>query len=485
MKNDKELVLPKSFDLFLKNFIGRIHADLKMKKKTLSTSDILINILRDSSDIFNKELLGIIPSKKQKNIIKKLNKLPKTKLNPDLWNKIIKETRKISSFEFKSEVRINHLLIVILKYIPKIASTLKSEKINLQNLTDYLLDSHCLNPRIDGWQGTNRKTPKLIKGKKKEKPETAEISHQISIKKNLLELQKRLKKKILNQKNVIKSVIKTLFLKKLGLELNPETPAGIFMFIGQRGVGKTEFTKTLAEEYFGQKSNLIKIDIEDFKGEMDLFKLFGPLMGHVGTQEAGILTETILQNPEQIILLKSIEKMPKSLMNLLIQIFGDGYIISKHGERIYFSETIFIMTSNTKALVEKVKKIGFNSKKDIEISQEFLSDVLKEFFPIDFLNKIDKIIFFNPMTKKTFRDILKYKIKLVTEKLKQENKKLTVKDSVLEYLVKNKFNKEFGARGTDKIIETYILLPIVDFILNNPDTNLLKLDIKDGKIKVK
>ncbi|MCK4666174.1 ATP-dependent Clp protease ATP-binding subunit [Candidatus Dependentiae bacterium] len=485
MKKEKDLVLPKSFDLFLKNFINKIHSDFKMKKTPLSTSDILINILKNSDVIFNKELLEIFPSKKQKSIIKKLDKLPKTKLNLELWKKIVKETRKISSFEFKSEVKINHLLIVILKYIPKIASTLKSEKINLQNLTDYLLDSHCLNPRIEGWKDTNKKAPKLIKTKKKEHSKTAEISHQISIKKNLLELQKRLKKKILNQKSVIDSVIKTLFLKKLGLELNQETPAGIFMFIGQRGVGKTEFTKTLAEEYFGQKSNLIKIDIEDFKGEMDLFKLFGPLMGHVGTQEAGILTETILQNPKQIILLKSIEKMPKSLMNLLIQIFGDGYIISKHGERIYFSETVFIMTSNTKALVEKVKKIGFNSKKDVEISQEFLSDVLKEFFPIDFLNKIDKIIFFNPMTKKTFRDILKYKIKLVTEKLKQEKKKLIVKDNVLKFLVKNKFKQEFGARGTDKIIETYILLPIVDFILNNPDTNVLKLDIKDGQIKVK
>ncbi|MDD3627305.1 MAG: AAA family ATPase [bacterium] len=484
-KSEPRFLFLKSFDNYVKNLVTKVYQLVEKQKDKIISREAFIMILEKSNLIFRENFSEVLPLKKKNKIIEKIKKTPSKKFFPSKWAQILANARKISSSKFNPEIKVNHLFLSILLNEMSILDAVKQEKINLEKLNGFLLDNNNLSSEMNGWKSVKPK--KVHHGSIKDEakiPPSQDDSGHSSIKKDILELRKRLNKSIINQKQAIDDVIKILFLKKLGLDLNPETPAGIFMFIGQRGVGKTEFAKILAEEYFEKKSNIMKIDIGDFSDELDIFSLFGPMMGHLGTNEAGILSEAISRDPHQVILLKSIEKMPKSLTNVLIQIFDDGYIITKEGEKIFFSDCIFILTSNTKALVDKVKKIGFKLSKEQALSLEFLSDVLKEFFPIDFLNKIDKIIFFNPMTQKHFKEVLKYKIKVIEERLKEENKTISVKDSLIKYILDNKFNPAFGARGSDRTIEEFILMPIVDYIINNPDTDKLTLDIIKGKVKV-
>lgn len=308
-------------------------------------------------------------------------------------------------------------------------------------------------------------------------------------KKRYLNLETRIKKRIIGQDEAISSIAKAIKRARVGIS-NPNRPTGSFIFLGPTGVGKSELAKTLAKEMLGSENSIIKIDMSEFMERHNVSRLVGAPAGYVGYEEGGKLTEQIRKNPFSIILLDEIEKAHPEVFNILLQILEDGELTDAKGRKVDFKNTIIIMTSNLGTdILNRQAKIGFNNAKDefeYQKLKENVMDAVKKHFKPEFLNRIDKIIVFEPLSKESIRKIVDIQLLDLKKRLSELKLSISLKKEVKDWIAEKGYSPEFGARPIRKVISDYIETAISESVLMEEFSSGDKLNIvaKDDSIKL-
>ncbi len=283
----------------------------------------------------------------------------------------------------------------------------------------------------------------------------------------LLNLETNIHKRIIGQDTAVNSVARAIRRNRAGLQSTKRPPS--FIFVGPTGVGKTELAKSLAYEMFGSEDSIIRIDMSEYMESHSTSKLIGAPPGYVGYDDAGQLTEKVKRKPYSIILLDEIEKAHPDVFNILLQVLDDGKLTDSQGNTVSFQNTIIIMTSNAGSNLNN-NSIGF-AKQTIDNSK--IEDNLKEVFRPEFLNRIDEIIVFNPLTQTELLQIVDLMLQDTKKALSQKNITLSISDEAKNYILEKGTNLKFGARPLRRSIQRYIEDEISEMIL--------KGEIKEGQ----
>jgi len=277
----------------------------------------------------------------------------------------------------------------------------------------------------------------------------------------LLNMEEVLHKRIIGQDEAITSIAKAVRRARAGLK-DPRHPIGNFVFLGPTGVGKTELVRALAEFMFGSEDTLIRLDMSEFMERHTVARMVGAPPGYVGYEEGGQLTEAVRRKSYCVILLDEIEKAHPDVFNILLQIFDDGHLTDAKGRRVDFRNSIIVMTSNIGAeLIRKGSAIGFASRSDeaktheeaYDRMKEKLLGELKKTFRPEFLNRIDGVVVFHPLTKEHIRKIVDLMLVTATQQLAERGIKLEVTDAAKNFLVEKGYDEVFGARPLRRVIQ--------------------------------
>jgi ATP-dependent Clp protease ATP-binding subunit ClpC len=282
-----------------------------------------------------------------------------------------------------------------------------------------------------------------------------------SEKNNLLNLDKQLVKKVIGQDKAIETIVKAIRRNSVGIK-EYNKPVGSFICLGPTGVGKTHLSKKLAESLFGSENSLIRVDMSEFQEKHSLSRLIGSPPGYVGYNEGGQFTEKVRQNPYSLILFDEIEKGHKDIFNILLQILDDGYVTDASGRKINFTNTLIMMTSNigVKKSQDFNKSLGFSTKANEQSDKErvrtIISKSLKNTFNPEFLNRLDDIIFFEPLEEDGIKKIVRIELSNLVERLKDKNYSIKFGPSVVDHICKVGYDKTYGARPLKRAIQSEI-----------------------------
>lgn len=295
-------------------------------------------------------------------------------------------------------------------------------------------------------------------------------------KQKLLDMQSVLSHQIIGQNEAVEKVCQAIKRTRTGLK-DPERPSGSFIFIGSTGVGKTLLAKRMAEYLFGSRDSLIRFDMSEFMEKHSVSKLIGAPPGYVGYEQAGQLTEKVRTHPYSIILFDEIEKAHSDVFNLLLQILDEGRLSDASGRKVDFRNTIIIMTSNvgTRRLSEFGVGVGFSPSSIKEntaaMEQNLIERDLKKTFAPEFLNRIDEIVYFNPLGKEELIQIVDLELQNLINRLQQVHYSLEVDASAKEFIVSQTSVGQYGARPIRRSIQSLIENPLSDLLLQRTDEN--------------
>jgi len=293
----------------------------------------------------------------------------------------------------------------------------------------------------------------------------------------LLKLEETLKKRVVGQDQAVTAVSNAIRRSRAGLS-DPNRPIGSFIFLGPTGVGKTELAKALAEALFDTEKALIRIDMSEYMEKFSVSRLIGAPPGYVGYEEGGQLTEAVRRNPYSVILLDEIEKAHPDVFNILLQVLDDGRLTDSKGHTVDFRNTIIIMTSNIGSkYISEINAIpGTQEYMDqYERIVERVTEETRHIFRPEFLNRIDEIIVFNPLTIKELKAIVELLLAKSSEKLIEKSIAIEFSEDVKTFIINRGYDPVYGARPLRRAIQKYIENPLADFIIRN--------DVEKGKIK--
>ncbi|MBO7635639.1 MAG: ATP-dependent chaperone ClpB [Paludibacteraceae bacterium] len=280
-----------------------------------------------------------------------------------------------------------------------------------------------------------------------------------SEKEKLLHLEDELHKRVIGQEDAIAAVSDAVRRSRAGLQ-DPKRPIGSFIFLGTTGVGKTELAKALAEFLFDDENMITRIDMSEYQEKFSVTRLIGSPPGYVGYDEGGQLTEAIRRKPYSVVLFDEIEKAHPDVFNTLLQVLDDGRLTDNKGRVVNFKNTIIIMTSNlgSDLIREKFEKLTANNREEIiEESKKTVLDMLKQTIRPEFLNRIDEIIMFAPLTKSETRQIVDLQINSVYKMLKENGVELRVTDDARDFIATEGYDPQFGARPVKRVIQKRLL----------------------------
>jgi ATP-dependent Clp protease ATP-binding subunit ClpB len=284
----------------------------------------------------------------------------------------------------------------------------------------------------------------------------------------LINMEAELQKRVVGQNEAVTRISHVIRRNRAGIG-DPNRPIGSFLFLGPTGVGKTELTKALAEFMFNDDKALIRVDMSEYMERHSVSKLIGSPPGYVGYDESGQLTEQVRHRPYSVILFDEVEKAHPEVFNILLQVLDEGRLTDAKGRPVNFKNSIIIMTSNIGSqYIQKMETIGFhNHTEEAEYNQmkEKVQDSLKEYFRPEFLNRIDEIIVFDILSPDAIKDIVLIRTMKVLERLKEKEITVELKDDALSYLARVGYNPQFGARPLNRLIQTKILNPIAERII--------------------
>lgn len=286
-------------------------------------------------------------------------------------------------------------------------------------------------------------------------------------------------KKVIGQNEAVEKVAKAIRRSRAGLK-SKHRPIGSFLFIGPTGVGKTELTKALAEEIFGTREAMIRLDMSEYMEKHSVSKIIGAPPGYIGHDEAGQLTERVRRSPYSIILLDEIEKAHPDVQNMFLQIMEDGHLTDSQGKKVSFKDTVIIMTSNAGTGFKPIT-VGFNNGKHESVST---LENLSTYFKPEFLNRFDAIISFNELTEENLMSIIDLMLEELTETIKENNIEITITNDAKKVLVKQGYDPKFGARPLRRVLQDKIEDPLTDLLLETENVNKVHVCVKNGEVVV-
>jgi ATP-dependent Clp protease ATP-binding subunit ClpB len=265
-------------------------------------------------------------------------------------------------------------------------------------------------------------------------------------KQRLLKLGDHLHRRVVGQEEAVDSIAEAVLRARAGLA-RPHQPLGSFLFLGPTGVGKTELAKALCEELFDTEKNMVRIDMSEYMEQHAVARLIGSPPGYVGHEEGGQLTEAIRRNPYSVVLFDEVEKAHRQVWNVLLQLLDDGRLTDGQGHVVDFSNVVVIMTSNLGAqyLLEDITKLKDGEKIDQATRAKVMSAVKGHFAP-EFLNRLDDIIIFNPLSKGELRKIIRIQLQTLADRLKEQNIQLALDDNGIDVILEHAYNPVYGAR---------------------------------------
>ena len=304
----------------------------------------------------------------------------------------------------------------------------------------------------------------------------------------LLHLEDELHKRVVGQEEAVHAVATAIRRARAGMK-DPKRPIGSFLFLGSTGVGKTELARALAECMFGSEKNMIRFDMSEYMEKHEVSRLVGAPPGYVGYEEGGQLTDAVRKTPYSVILFDEVEKAHMDFFNILLQVLDDGRLTDGQGRTVDFTNCVIIMTSNlgSRFLKGQMKKLGFSSGEKEE-KQETFEDVKKQMleevkhtFRPEFINRIDEILVFHPLTPENLSSIVHLMLDKVAEKVAHFHVKLDVTDAAKKVLIDHGTDVEYGARPLRRTIQKEVEDPISELILNNglDKKTVLKIDVDD------
>ena len=299
----------------------------------------------------------------------------------------------------------------------------------------------------------------------------------------LLGLEEELHKRVVGQDEGVRLVTDAILRSKAGIK-DPTKPIGSFLFLGPTGVGKTELAKTLAATLFDDEQNMVRIDMSEYMEKYSVSRLIGAPPGYVGYEEGGQLTEAVRRKPYSVVLFDEIEKAHPDVFNVLLQVLDDGRITDSQGRTVDFKNTILIMTSN---IGSPYLLDGIDEKGDIkpEAQEQVMGDLRGHFRP-EFLNRLDEIIMFKPLTKNNIGKIVDLMVKELSDRLADQELSLELTDAAKQMVVDNGYDPVYGARPLKRYLQNYVETLTAKKILSGDvhagDT--IVLDVKDGEFTV-
>lgn len=315
----------------------------------------------------------------------------------------------------------------------------------------------------------------------------------------LLHLEEELHKRVVGQDEAVTAVAKAVRRARAGLK-DPKRPIGSFLFLGPTGVGKTELARALASSLFGDESAMIRLDMSEYMEKHTVSRLVGAPPGYVGYEEGGQLTDAVRRKPYSVILLDEVEKAHADFFNILLQVLDDGRLTDSQGRTVDFRNTVIIMTSNlgAKALHKNSPELGFLAAKkadsnvdenkgiDFKEAKKSVMDAVKRHFRPEFLNRIDEMIVFHPLTEEDLKEIVTILISDVTKRLEERDLHLEITTEAMKLLVKEGSDFTMGARPLKRAIQRLIEDPVSDLILKGDAKKgkIIKADAKDNDLVV-
>ncbi|MEK5038011.1 ATP-dependent Clp protease ATP-binding subunit [Sporosarcina sp. FSL K6-3457] len=288
-----------------------------------------------------------------------------------------------------------------------------------------------------------------------------------------------LSKKVIGQAEAVDKIAKAIRRSRAGLKAK-DRPIGSFLFVGPTGVGKTEITKVLAEELFGSRDALIRLDMSEYMERHAVSKIIGSPPGYVGHEEAGQLTEQVRRHPYSILLLDEIEKAHPDVQNMFLQIMEDGRLTDSHGRTVSFKDTVIIMTSNAGTGDKKVS-VGFNQTVHESVA---MLETLGNYFKPEFLNRFDAIVSFNELTEENLLEIVDLMLVDLQATIEENAIDITISSEAKRALVTLGYDKRFGARPLRRVIQDKIEDPLTDLMLEEEFIEKVYVDVVDEEIVV-
>ena len=287
----------------------------------------------------------------------------------------------------------------------------------------------------------------------------------------LMHMESELHQRVIGQDESLRALSQAIRRSRTGLK-DPRRPIGSFIFLGPTGVGKTELARALAECLFGDESALIRVDMSEYMEKFSVSRLLGAPPGYVGYEEGGFLTEKVRRKPYSVILFDEIEKAHPEVFNILLQIFDNGVVTDSLGHKVNFKNTIIILTANIGAkLIFKGKSLGFTAKEntgsEYNTIKEIVLEEVKKTFNTEFLNRIDEIIVFHPLTREDTGKILELMLAKVQKKIVTQGILIELSNQAKEFLLEKGFDVTYGARPLQRTIQRYLEDTIAEeFLLN-------------------
>jgi ATP-dependent Clp protease ATP-binding subunit ClpB len=282
-----------------------------------------------------------------------------------------------------------------------------------------------------------------------------------------LRLEEELHKRIVGQDEAVSAVANAIRRSRSGLQ-DVNRPIGSFIFLGTTGVGKTELARALAEFLFDDEHAMIRIDMSEYMEKFSVTRLIGAPPGYVGYEEGGQLTEAVRRRPYSVVLLDEIEKAHTDVFNVLLQVLDDGRLTDNQGRTVNFKNTIIIMTSNLGSHLLQHKLFNIDEGQIEEVMGELrenMVDLLRKTIRPEFLNRIDEIVLFKPLTHKEIRKIVDIQLKYLVDMLKAKEIILDVADEAKDWLANLGYDVTFGARPLKRTIQKYLVNPLSQELL--------------------
>ncbi len=306
-------------------------------------------------------------------------------------------------------------------------------------------------------------------------------------KEKLRSLENILNQDVIGQKIAVDTVARALKRSRMGIQ-DPKKPTGVYLFVGPTGVGKTELAKSIANVFYGNDNQLIRLDMSEYMEKHSVSKLIGSPPGYEGNKEGGYLTNQVMNQPYSVVLFDEVEKAHPDILDLLLQIMDEGTLKDSRGVEVNFKNTLIVLTSNLGSDIKANRKMGFIVTEGQDAVEERIRDACKAYFKPEFINRMDEVVVFKELDLESSTRIVQDYIAEFSRQMQENKLEVLVEEGVAKYIAEKYYSVEYGARPLKRAVDREIKDRVADYLLQNdrvPEKIVLVLESTDGRIYVK